>query len=147
MTALQYLLKAQCRSAFERLCLPFREYSTLSTNHGLTDIPSDMGDCVTIFVGPEKRKFTVHAELLKSASNYFATAMRGNWIESRTNVYSLLDLNVEAFETFVRWLYRGTLEVHYRSDLDEFAIHLWALGDQIMSFDFKNAAINVLWWF
>jgi hypothetical protein len=46
--------------------------------------PSNLGNkMVTIYVGPKRKEFTIHKELICGSANYFEKAFDGNFKEGR----------------------------------------------------------------
>ncbi|KAF2656850.1 hypothetical protein K491DRAFT_715066 [Lophiostoma macrostomum CBS 122681] len=80
------------------------------------------GDAVTIEVGPDRRKYLVHKDLLTHHSEYFRRALKEPWKESDRNGVTVLD-DVEpgVFNHFVEWLYLRETEKAFetRGELDE----------------------------
>ncbi|KAI4919366.1 hypothetical protein J4E90_001499 [Alternaria incomplexa] len=66
------------------------------------------GEIVTIFIGPEKKRYNIHKDVICHHSEYFRTAYNGRWKESDEGV-TLEDIEVEVFNIFVHWLYAQTL--------------------------------------
>ncbi|KAF7922965.1 hypothetical protein EAE99_007156 [Botrytis elliptica] len=65
-------------------------------------------ELVTITIGKEKRKFTLHKQLLCESVEYFRGAFSvGGFQESHSSCMDMPEDDPEAFELFVHWLYRG----------------------------------------
>ncbi|KAH6858575.1 hypothetical protein AA0119_g8052 [Alternaria tenuissima] len=62
------------------------------------------GEVVAIAIGPNKKVFRLHKDILCRESEYFRTAYNGRWKEAEEGV-TLEDVEVEVFKIFVRWLY------------------------------------------
>jgi hypothetical protein len=73
------------------------DYSTLGT------------DTVTIYVGPKRKKFLVHKKLICDRSEYFSKAFKGGFQETEKGVMYLPEDDIEAFDSFVNFIYRNTL--------------------------------------
>ncbi|KAK5172962.1 uncharacterized protein LTR77_003084 [Saxophila tyrrhenica] len=58
---------------------------------------------------PETR-YTIHKDLLTSASPFFAAALNGKFTESLDQTVRLPEEKPEIFEWFLQWLYTGTLK-------------------------------------
>ncbi|KAI4685085.1 hypothetical protein J4E81_008897 [Alternaria sp. BMP 2799] len=71
------------------------------------------GEIVTIFIGPEKKRYNIHKDIICHHSEYFRTAFNGHWKESDEGV-TLEDVEVEVFNVFVHWLYAQSLPVKSR---------------------------------
>jgi hypothetical protein len=66
------------------------------------------GEVVTILIGPKKKRYIIHKDIICHHSEYFRTAYNGRWKESDEGV-SLEDVEVEVFNVFVHWLYTQQL--------------------------------------
>jgi len=51
-----------------------------------------LGDIVAIEVGPEKKQYQVHKDILCHYSEYFPAAFNGSWKESEDKTTPLLDV-------------------------------------------------------
>ncbi|OCL01342.1 hypothetical protein AOQ84DRAFT_329091 [Glonium stellatum] len=63
----------------------------------------------TIEVGPEKKPYLLHQDLLTHCSGYFRAALTGPFKEAEERKLHLEDVTVETFNAFVDWLYLGKL--------------------------------------
>lgn len=69
-----------------------------------------LGDeIVTLYVGPKRKKFTVHKKLLCDRYEYFSKAFHGNFQEAQEGVMHLPDDDADAVSSLVDFLYRGTV--------------------------------------
>jgi len=102
---------------------------------------------VTIEVGPEKRPFPVHKELLCSQSDFFAAAFNSThkFQESIKGVVHLTEDRPDVFEYFVQWLYTKSL-AHEDVDAPIPAYHhllrLYALADKLSINALKNDIVD-----
>lgn len=64
---------------------------------------------VTIFVGRDRRRFSVLRPIICDLSDYFRKAFEGSFIEGQTGVITLLDVDEWVFECFTIWLYTRQL--------------------------------------
>jgi len=64
---------------------------------------------VTIYVGPEKKEFTVHRNVICQNSDYFAKAFESPFQEGQTGTMFLSDDSPIVFSIFVTWLYRRVI--------------------------------------
>ena len=79
------------------------------------------GEVVAIAIGPNKKVFRLHKDILCSESEYFCTAYNGLWKEAVEGV-TLEDVEVEVFSIFVHWLYTQqmpTYEDNRKYDISE----------------------------
>jgi hypothetical protein len=68
-----------------------------------------------VLVGPEKKEFRIHKNLLVAASPFFKEALNGRFAEAGSQQVSLPEHDPETFELFCDWLYAGTLVSDCRS--------------------------------
>jgi len=66
------------------------------------------GEIVTIFIGPQKKRYNIHKDIICHHSEYFRAAYNGRWKEADEGV-TLEDVEVEVFHIFVHWLYTQRL--------------------------------------
>ena len=60
---------------------------------------------VDIFVGAEQKKYHLHRDLICDRSDYFSACFTGNFKEAQQKELSLPEVDVEAFDLCVSWLY------------------------------------------
>ncbi|KAI4641159.1 hypothetical protein J4E93_008037 [Alternaria ventricosa] len=72
------------------------------------------GEIVTIFIGPEKKRYNIHKDIICHHSEYFRAAFNGRWKESDEGV-TLEDVEVDVFNLFVHWLYAEEIPPHWES--------------------------------
>ncbi|KAF7893301.1 uncharacterized protein EAF02_000839 [Botrytis sinoallii] len=79
-------------------------------------------ELVTITIGKEKQKFTLHKQLLCESVEYFRAAFSaGGFQESHSSCMDMPEDDPEAFELFVHWLYRGEVRRATKlTDIDQF---------------------------
>ena len=73
------------------------------------------GPTVDIYVGPDRRHWSLHKNLLCHHSSYFETEFRGHEVPKsenlpRNNKLELPDDDPRGFELLVKWLYQGHLD-------------------------------------
>ncbi|KAF4550094.1 Hypothetical protein D9617_18g032850 [Elsinoe fawcettii] len=71
------------------------------------------GPTVDIFVGKDKRRWSIHRNLLVHHSAYFETAFMGAHLPKSKQANQTLELlkdDPAGFELFVKWLYQGRLD-------------------------------------
>jgi hypothetical protein len=64
---------------------------------------------IIIKVGTKAKKYTLHEKLLTHYSGYFRGALSGNFKETHDGIITLNDIDTEAFDVFVDWLYEKQL--------------------------------------
>ena len=104
-------------------------------------------DIVHVKVGPEKRLFNIHKELLCDVSDYFAAALKGNFKETQDQVIELEEEDVSLFERFQLWLYSRSLlsdEETVKGISWQALIELYLFGEVRHIPDLRNAAVDAL---
>jgi hypothetical protein len=113
---------------------------------------------VKISIGPDKKIYTVHKDLICHYSEYFRTAYNGRWKEAEGGV-ALDDVEPEVFNIFIHWLYAQTLpkgvtglfgiagivdsDSHKRITINHFlSVKSYVFGDRFMALNFKRIARN-----
>ena len=100
-------------------------------------------DMVDIFVGPKRKKFHLHRELLCDRSDYFNAAFQGSFAESTSNELFLPDDDDEAFEFFVNWLYGATLRINTVGQLHNY-LALLVLSEKILVEHLQNLTVDLI---
>jgi hypothetical protein len=62
-------------------------------------------DTIVIEVGAEKKKYTLHKEVLLHYSGYFRGALSGRFKETDNSIIALWDVDFDAFDVFVDLIY------------------------------------------
>jgi len=71
-----------------------------------------MGEAVvTVLVGPDEKRYTVHKSLLTAQSEYFDRALNGKFKEADEQTIRLTEESPDAFDLLIGWLYQGQLPV------------------------------------
>ncbi|KAH6639800.1 hypothetical protein C7974DRAFT_139048 [Boeremia exigua] len=106
---------------------------------------------VLVQVGPDKITHHVHKTLLVYHSEYFAKALNGPWAEAVHRVVTIEDVETDAFNIFVHWLYTRQVPQSYEAlrhlvngstssdPIDRILVLLKAhhLGDRIIATAFR----------
>ncbi|KAK3379109.1 hypothetical protein B0T24DRAFT_610717 [Lasiosphaeria ovina] len=108
------------------------------------------GRIVTIFVGVDRVKFTIHENLISESSPFFKAAFRGEFGE-RNGVLELPDDDPDAFELFVGWLYGKAQSKSYTIadgpidwDIEAMTfLNLYILSKKYFNEDLSNNAIDL----
>lgn len=82
------------------------------------------GPMVDIYVGKERKQWSLHRNLLCHHSPYFETELLGHEVPKKqrddgSNKLELLDDDPRGFELLVKWLYQGQLDDATEMDNDE----------------------------
>jgi hypothetical protein len=83
---------------------------------------------VTILVGPARKPYILHKDLLCFYSDYFRAAFQGSFQEATDGKIELSGVTTEVFEYFQVWLYTRRLDL-LKLDFQTM-IKLWIFGDQ-----------------
>lgn len=107
-----------------------------------------------IYVGPERKQFTVHEDLLCDRLAFFKAAFTGRFKEGRDKCMDMPEDDPAAFAALVSWVYSGSLECGCDSESQDSIINesedellwcsLWVLADKINCDSLANAAIHTL---
>ena len=108
------------------------------------------GPTVDIYVGPERRHWSIHKNLLCHHSSYFETELEGHEVpkEHESPSLDLLDDDPRGFELLVKWLYQGHLDdASHMTDEERYdyavACHkLYQLCDKFSMTLLKNLAMD-----
>ena len=102
-------------------------------------------------VGPEKKSFTMHKETLCKVSQFFRSALMGNFKEARTRVIEFPEVEVEVFRVFQTWLY--TRRLLFVADMPyqpwkalswELLIDLYIFGESRFILELLNPVMDIL---
>ena len=66
-------------------------------------------EVVDLFVGPQRKRFVVHKDLLTAQSDFFSKALTGSFKEAEENSIHLKEEDPAAVALLVAWLYLGIL--------------------------------------
>ena len=108
------------------------------------------GPTVDIYVGKERKRWTLHRNLLCHHSSYFETELEGHEVPKQEDVrkLELLDDDPKGFELLVKWLYQGQLEdsaLFTEEDKYNYAVachKLYMLCDKFDMIQLKNLAMD-----
>lgn len=108
---------------------------------------------ITVCVGPKKKPFQLHRQLLIDKSPYFETRLKACW-EGSADKLELDDFSVEGFEIVVDWMYTNEIPERLRcsqerdSDAIVNALHTLLLpayqaADMLMIADLQNKLVDL----
>ncbi|KAF2141054.1 uncharacterized protein K452DRAFT_299113 [Aplosporella prunicola CBS 121167] len=103
------------------------------------------GSGLTVYVGDEKKLFTVHKDLICTFSAFFRKACMPPWKESEGVIHFTMT-SPDTFELYVQWLYTSdsaTLHDNKLTNMAEFE-NAYVLGDIVMDPYFKNVVMEAL---
>lgn len=139
-------------------CSPYSKHSLTRFSAAI----SHFNSVVTVLVGKDAERFTIHEELLTSQSQFCSGALKRSWTESMSRVIKLANESPSHFKVFAHWLYFGKIEItgnteSYDDEEDsqkivekteeniyDQLIRNWVLGDMLLAVRFKNAVIDQL---
>jgi hypothetical protein len=112
---------------------------------------------VAVVVGEAKQEFLVHESHIRSCSEFFDLAMRGDWKEKNSRTINLPEADPRAFTVYIKWLYSGQFfikndddEAQYDEDTECMPDDEWTkwslsykLGNFLMDYEFKDALIDM----
>ena len=104
---------------------------------------------MTLVVGPRSVKLPCHRNLLAYFSEFFSRGLKGNFKESREDVFALPEEDVDDIQCFVTWAYTGEFIGPNTSLVDVTELNkspsaifkLWVLGDRLLAPRFANRAM------
>jgi hypothetical protein len=104
-------------------------------------------DTIAVRVGIGGKMHTLHRKLLVHHSGYFKGALSGNFRETDDGVIPLDDVDPEAFDAFVDWMYEKSLPAYMLKQEDDLALLpiLWRaypLADRLLATSFKLALFD-----
>ncbi|THV48588.1 hypothetical protein BGAL_0239g00100 [Botrytis galanthina] len=100
-------------------------------------------ELVTITIGKEKQKFTLHKRLLCESVEYFRAAFSG-FRESQSSSMDMPEDNPEAFELFIHWLYRGEVRSATKlTDVDQF-LQLYIFAEKLCLNELANKTMDAI---
>ena len=99
---------------------------------------------ISILVGPTRKSFAAHKDLLCKLVPYFASAFSGAFAEARTSEIYLADEDPAAIEQFISWMYRGSKGLTATSNDLVPLVELYVLADMWCAPMLQNNLIDVL---
>lgn len=98
---------------------------------------------VDVYIGPERKKFHLHEDLLCDRSAFFEKAFKGSFKEGTAKTMHLPDKHVALFELFVRWLYGATLCTPTTENVSHY-VELYILGETFCIESLKNHSMDLI---
>lgn len=99
---------------------------------------------VNIFVGPKRKRYHVHKDLLCNRSEYFRAMFQGGYQETQTKEVFLVDEDASAIALFITWIYGTTLRGP--ADVNESSAYLGllALSEKFLIEQLHNECIDLI---
>jgi hypothetical protein len=102
--------------------------------------PKDHGDeivKITVGITFPPQTFTIHTNLICSASQFFHKAFKGDFNESYARCMKLPHESLEAFQALYHWLYTGNLLckkflMEPLIEEDVYLLHVYAMADRLL---------------
>lgn len=120
-------------SRAQKALLQDAEFCRLLTSH-----------MVDVFVGPKRRAFHLHRDLLCDRSPYFKSAFLGAFVEAKTKELFLPEDHASAFENFVNWLYGATLKKPVTETELSSCLRLLVLSEKLMLEYLRNLCTDFI---
>ncbi|KAF8858674.1 hypothetical protein BDZ45DRAFT_389717 [Acephala macrosclerotiorum] len=102
-------------------------------------------DTAVILVGNEQAPISLHKSRLCAVSDLFEKAFNGPFKETCEKQMVLDDIDIAVFDSFVEWLYHGsiTLSGTFDENLNQL-VDTYLLADRFMSRSLKNYAMDTI---
>lgn len=109
----------------------------------------DFDNTITVLVGPEEKRFSVHEDAICDKSKFFKAACRKCWIEGRERLVRLPEHKADVFQDYCKWVYSGVISTTLITPLDSVRektaeetrfIDLYLLGDSLDDVQLRNLA-------
>jgi hypothetical protein len=119
----------------------------------MTSDIEDFDDIITVLVGPEERRSSLHKPNLCNKSRFFEAACSKRWIEGQKKIVSLPEVRVDLFRKYCEWVYSDRLPSNRcnmqsePADLVEeqdMIIGLYLLGDSLDDLRLRGSAIKAM---
>jgi hypothetical protein len=101
---------------------------------------------ITILVGEEEYRFTVHKDMLCSKSKFFRAACSERWASGVEKVVRQPEGTAEDFQIYVEWVYTSKISLA-TDDIDKQQAKLmdmYILGDVVDDYQLRNATMKRL---
>jgi hypothetical protein len=96
-------------------------------------------------VGPKKKPFLIHKDLLVFYSDYFRGAFNGSFSEATKGSIYLADERVDVFTIVNQFVYTRQLSEKLDSDLEwEMLARIWLFGDKYLMPSLQNRVMDML---
>ena len=125
------------------------QLSGSSTNQQRSSI-HDFDNMVTVLVGKEEKRFTLHQDAVCAKSKFFQAACSKEWLEGQERVVRLPETEDTTFHEYCTWVYSGKIadstcttsstETQRMNEHDQL-LYLYLLGDKLDDIQLRNQAI------
>jgi hypothetical protein len=98
------------------------------------------------------KTYHVNKELLCDSSEVFRAALGPRWVEEKTGVLDRPEDDADAFNTYLNWVYRGTISLDFDKDDEQtnaaaiwtHTIFAYELGGKLRDISFKDAITDAV---
>lgn len=102
---------------------------------------------MTIYVGPKRKKFLIHKDLLCAKSEYCRASLSENWTEGQKNeiYWTDEDDTIEVVERMINWLYGQQLVIdpHEKGKFQQI-LKCYSFAHKRIMLDFQNTLADTL---
>ncbi len=93
---------------------------------------------ISVLVGPDKKAYTLHKDLLCAHSPFFQKCLESSFLEKKQDQVELPEDSPEVFEHFINWIYREDVIKPTDQASLELAIQTYVFADKLCMTTFKN---------
>jgi hypothetical protein len=99
-------------------------------------------EIVSIYVGPKRKKFTVHKKLICQASDFFSKGFTEGLQEAQENSMHLPEDDPNAFTLFIDWIYRSKIPERKNWKDQATLYNLYVFAEKLCLSDLANATMD-----
>jgi hypothetical protein len=99
-------------------------------------------EIVTLYVGPTRKKFIVHKNLICDSSDFFKKAFTGNFVESKEGTINLSEDDPDVISIFIHWLYTAVVPLGNAEDYLHNLYELYFFADKVCLTVLKDATMD-----
>ena len=154
-------LKERHNVLFANVCLPPSACTAPCPRTDILISAADFTDTLTLVINEDqpdrKATFTVPETLLTEKSEFFKAACRNEWREVSSRIVKIPEVDGDAFNAYLNWVYRDRVAVGYHHPLagrsytafeSNFALHdliqLCLLADRFVDVQLRNLTVNAI---
>ena len=101
---------------------------------------------IKVRVGPDEHGFYIHPSVISQTSDFFKAALKKEWAEGQERIIKLPEDDPVIFETYVQWLYTGTIFCKTREEYHNYNLlaDLYIQGEKLIDTFFQDAVVNAI---
>ena len=99
---------------------------------------------VNVYIGPKRKKYHLHKDLLCNRSTFFENALIGGFKEEEECALCLPDDDVGAFVLFVQWIYGAPLTKATSVETVRTLLALYVMAEKFCMEVLKNCAMDLI---